>query len=204
MRYTFVLIALALALSGVSAPRLDAAKAHETASQMETDVEQESEVLKWNLINTGIFALLVGFAALTLGPKFFQARSLEIQKAIKDATGLKIEADFRYSEIDKKMSNLSGEVARMKGEAAAEIEREHQRMKQDTASEIEHLARNTDYEIESLRQDGALQVKRHTAQLAFGLAERRLQSHFAQNDGQNNIREFTDLIGAGNSSGRQN
>jgi F0F1-type ATP synthase membrane subunit b/b' len=95
------------------------------------------------------------------------------------------------------MSNLSGEVARMKAEAAAEMEREHDRLKRETAQEVEHLDRNADFEIDSLRAEGALQVKRHTAQLALALAERRLQSHFAQNDGQNNVREFVSLVGAG-------
>jgi F-type H+-transporting ATPase subunit b len=191
-----LLLLSALLICGFStAPR---AFAQETPSQKEADVDQEGDLMKWKLINTGIFALLLGYGVLTMAPKFFQARSLEIQKAIKDATGLKIEADFRYSEIDKKMSNLSGEVARMKAEAAAEIEREHQRMKHDTASEIEHLNRNTDYEIEFLRAEGAQQVKRHTAQLAFALAERRLQSHYGQNDSKNNIAEFVNLVGAKN------
>jgi F-type H+-transporting ATPase subunit b len=190
-----LLLLSALLFVGLStAPR---ALAQETPSQREADIDQEGDLMKWKLINTGIFALLLGYGVMTLAPKFFQARSLDIQKAIKDATGLKIEADFRYSEIDKKMSNLSGEVARMKAEAAAEMEREHDRLKRETAQEVEHLDRNADFEIDSLRAEGALQVKRHTAQLALALAERRLQSHFAQNDGQNNVREFVSLVGAG-------
>jgi F-type H+-transporting ATPase subunit b len=190
-----LLLLSALLFVGLStAPR---ALAQETPSQREADIDQEGDLMKWKIINTGIFALLLGYGVMTLAPKFFQARSLDIQKAIKDATGLKIEADFRYSEIDKKMSNLSGEVARMKAEAAAEMEREHDRLKRETAQEVEHLDRNADFEIDSLRAEGALQVKRHTAQLALALAERRLQSHFAQNDGQNNVREFVSLVGAG-------
>jgi F-type H+-transporting ATPase subunit b len=190
----FLLLSAFFAVTTVlpAAPRAT----QETPAQREADVDQETDLMKWKLINTGIFALLLGYGVLTLAPKFFQARSLEIQKAIKDATGLKIEADFRYSEVDKKMSNLSGEVARMKAEAAAEMEREHQRIKRETEQEIEHLNRNTDYEIDFLRAEGARQVKRHTAQLAFALAERRLQSHFAQNDRQNNVGEFVHLVGA--------
>ena len=171
---------------------------HETASQKVAQEDEQASIEKWKLINTGIFVLLLGFAVIKLAPKFFQARSQDIQQAIKDATGLKIEADFRYSEIDKKMSNLAGEVARMKAEAAAEMDREHQRLRKETAEEIEHIGRNTDYEIESLSAEGALRVKRHTAQLALGLAERRLQVHFAQNDDQNNVREFVSLVGSKN------
>ena len=56
-------------------------------------------------------------------------------------------------------------------------------------------ARSSDYEIDSLRAEGARQVKQHTAQLALGLAEHRLISHFANNDEQNNVPEFVALVG---------
>lgn len=166
----------------------------ETASQELAAEDEEARLERWKIINSSIFFLLVGFAVLKFGPKFFQARSLDIQKAIRDATGLKIEADFRYSEIDKRMANLPAEVERMKAEAAAEMEREHQRMLRETAEEIEHIEQNTVIEIDFLRSEGAVQVKQHTAQLALALAERRLQSYYAQDDDKNNVREFAALV----------
>jgi F0F1-type ATP synthase membrane subunit b/b' len=171
---------------------------HETASQQVAQEDEQSATERWKLINTAIFAVLLGFGVYKLAPKFFQARGLEIQKAIKDATGLKIEADFRYSQIDKKMANLAGEVARMKAEASAEMEREHQRFQDETAEEIAHMTRNADYEIESLRAEGAQQVKRHTAQLALARAEQRLQAHFAASFDQNGVSEFISLVGGRN------
>ncbi len=171
---------------------------HETASQQVAQEDEQASTERWKLINTAIFVALLGLAAVKFGPKFFQARSLDIQKAIKEATGLKIEADFRYSEIDKKMANLGDEVVRMKAEAAEEIEREHQRMHAETAEEIEHINRNADYEIDSLRAEGAQRVKQHTARLALGLAEHRLIAHFASNDDQNNVPEFVALVGGKN------
>ena len=192
MRKFALLCAILVGFSISTAPRL---YAQEPAQAEHSDAEGDS--MKWKLINTGIFALLVGYAAIVYGPRFFQARSLDIQKAIKDATGLKIEADFRHSEIDKKMSNLSGEVARMKGEAAAEIEREHQRLLKETAQEVDHIGRNTEAEIDAMRAGGSLQVKHHTAQLALALAERRLQAHFSQANSRNSVGEFVSLVGSG-------
>lgn len=191
-----LILSLAL-LGGLSLVAQEPAK-RETASQQVAQEDEQSGLQKWKLINTAIFAVLLGYGIYKLAPKFFQARSLDIQKAIKDATGLKIEADFRYSQIDKKMANLSAEVARLKAEGTAEIEREHERLKDETAEEIAHIKRNTDYEIESLRAEGAQQVKRQTAQLALKLAERRLQTHFARSDDQNNIGEFISLVGSKN------
>jgi len=191
MRKYLLLLIAALCLFASASP----VRAEETASQKVAQEDEASSIMKWKLINTGIFALLVGFALIKYAPKFFSARSLDIQKAIKDATGLKIEADFRYSAIDKKMANLAAEVDRMKAEAAAEIEREHDRLLHETEEEIEHIYRNSDNEVDSLRVDGALAVKRHTAQLAFSLAEHRLQAHFAQHDDNNCVGEFIDLVG---------
>jgi F0F1-type ATP synthase membrane subunit b/b' len=168
---------------------------HESASQELASEDEEAALKRWKVINSGIFFLLVGFALVKFAPKFFQARSLDIQKAIKDATGLKIEADFRYSEIDRRMANLPDEVKRLKAEAAAEMEREHQRLQRDTAEEIQHIKQNVATEVDFLRAEGALQVKQHTAQLALALAERRLQSYFAQNDIQNGVPEFVALVG---------
>ncbi len=167
---------------------------HETASQQVAQEDEQSSIERWKLINTALFAIVLGFGIYKVAPKFFQARGLEIQKAIKDATGLKIEADFRYSQIDKKMANLQAEVARMKAEANAEMERERQRFQDETAEEMAHMARNADYEIESLRTEGTRQVKRHTAHLALARAEQRLQAHFAASFDQNNVNEFIGLV----------
>jgi F0F1-type ATP synthase membrane subunit b/b' len=184
--------------------RLRAQESHGTPSQQLAGEDEEAALKRWKLINSSIFALLLGFAVIKFAPKFFQARSVDIQKAIKDATGLKIDADFRYSEIDKKMAKLAEEVARMRADADAEMEREHQRLLHETEEEVGHMSCNTEYEIDSLRGEGALQVKRHTARLAFSLAERRLQSYFAREDAQNNVAEFVNLVGQGRHLGGNN
>jgi F0F1-type ATP synthase membrane subunit b/b' len=154
----------------------------------------DDDVTKWKLINTGIFVLLLGFGIIKLAPGFFNARSLDIQKSIKDATGLKIEADFRYSEIDKKMANLGAEVYRLKAQNKAEMEREHQRLLKETAEEIEHIKHHVAAELEGMQKDGVRQVRLHTANLAIGLAERRLQTYFAEGKIIDNIHDFVNLV----------
>jgi F0F1-type ATP synthase membrane subunit b/b' len=203
MRKQILLCSLVAGLCLMNTPGLlaQAAGSSEAAAGKAAPADEESGLEMWKMINSGIFALLLGFAIYKYAPGFYNARSLDIQKAIKDATGLKIEADFRYSAVDRKMANLAREVERMKAEAALEMEREHQRLKEETAAEIEHIGRNTDYEIDSLRAEGALQVKRHTAQQAFALAERRLQAHFSQHDTQNNVREFVNMVASEKTSG---
>ncbi len=98
------------------------ALAQETAAQETAALDV---VTRWKIINTALFVIGLGWFLWKYGPAFFNARSADIQKAIKDATGLKLEADFRYSEIDRKMATLADEVRRMREQASRELEREH-------------------------------------------------------------------------------
>lgn len=154
-------------------------------------------VTRWKIINTVLFAIGLGWALWKYAPAFFNARSADIQKAIKDATGLKIEADFRYSEIDKKMANLSAEKKRLEEQAAIEMEREHQRILRETEAELEHIRRNVEAEQDALRFEGARRIRQHTSQLALALAERRLQERFAGSEPEDLVQDFIHLVDRG-------
>lgn len=157
--------------------------------------EQESE-MKWHVINTAIFAAGLGFAIWKFAPAFFNARSADIQKAIREATGLKMQADLRYSEMDRKMATLGEEVKRMREQARIEMEREHERRRQETADELEHINNSVAAEIQALRSEAASHIRQRTAQLALGLAERRLRdAGVPSNDGL--FQDFIHLVERG-------
>jgi F-type H+-transporting ATPase subunit b len=154
-------------------------------------------VTKWKIINTAIFALGVGWFLWKYAPAFFNARSADIQKAIKDATGLKIEADFRYSEIDRKIASLADEVKKMREEARAEIEREHERFRREAQTQIEHIHHNVVAEIEAFRQKGIHQLRQRTVQTAMQLAERQLQQRFQSGEPDDLLQNFIHLVEQG-------
>jgi F-type H+-transporting ATPase subunit b len=155
------------------------------------------EVTRWKIINFALFLAGLGYLLWKYAPRFFNARSADIQKAIQDAAGLRIEAEFRYSEIDRKMATLPEEIRRMREQAAAEMERAHQRFRHETELEIGHIRHNAAAEIEALRSEGAAQVRRHTAQLALNAAERRLRDRFAAQDAAPFIDDFIRLVERG-------
>jgi F0F1-type ATP synthase membrane subunit b/b' len=154
-------------------------------------------VTLWKIANTLIFAAGLGYLVARYAPAFFNARSSEIQKAIQDATGLKIEAEFRSSEIDRKMAGLAEEVKRLRQQYADELQREHERFRHETEAEIQHIHHNVGAEIEALRLEGTQHVRRHTAQLALELAERRLQERAALEQQDNLVQDFVDLVERG-------
>jgi F-type H+-transporting ATPase subunit b len=153
--------------------------------------------MAWNVINFAIFASLFGWALVKLGPRFFNARSADIQKAIQDATGLKIEADFRYSEIDKRMANLPGEVEKLKAEARSNMQRVQERLLAETREEEARIRTSTAAEIEALRGEGIHEVRLTAAHQAFGLAEKRLRERFAASDSDDMLHDFADLVERG-------
>jgi len=181
--------AIFLLLTGAGHALAQESQAQETAAL--------DAVTKWKIINTAIFALGLGWFLWKYAPAFFNARSDDIQKAIKDATGLKIEADFRYSEIDRKIATLADEVKRMREEARTEIEREHERFRRDAQREIEHIHQNVAAEIEAFRQKGIHQLRQHTVQVAMQLAERQLQQRFQSGEPEGPLQDFIHLVEQG-------
>ncbi len=176
--------------AGVGLANAQSAPAHEAR-------EEESD-FKLNLVNTILFAAGFGYLIWKLSPAFFNARSADIQKAIKEATGLKIEADFRYSAIDRKMATLADEVKRLRAEAELEMGREHGRIRHDTELEIARIQGHVDSESEALRNEGTQQIRGRTAQLAFALAERRLRDQLGFLTGSGGfVNDFIHLVEKG-------
>ena len=151
----------------------------------------------WEIANFAIFAGGIGYLLVKFGPAFFNARSADIQQAIQEATGLKLNADLRYSEIDRKMANLAGEVGKLRAEAQQEMEREHQRMMAQTKEEIAYIQRSTGAEIDALRAEGADKLRAHATHEALARAEAHLRERFAKSDQHDQLDEFINLVERG-------
>jgi len=189
---------VALRLSICAALVLFVGGLHAVAQESQHNQEEDANSNgKWKLINTALFAALLAWFLAKNGPRFFNARSADIQKTIQDAMGLKIEADFRYSEIDRKMATLADEVARIREQGRIEMDREHERLRRQTEQEIARIRQNGSNEIDALRLEAAQRVQLHTAELALGLAERRLQDRFARGEQDGLVDDLVRLIERG-------
>jgi F-type H+-transporting ATPase subunit b len=154
-------------------------------------------VTRWKIINFALFLIGLGYLLWKYAPRFFNARSAEIQKSIQDATGLRMQAELRYSEIDRKMATLAEEIKKMREQQAVEVQRARERVLHETQLEISHIQSNVQNEIEALRHEAANRVRRHTAQLALVSAEQRLRERFAQEDPRPLIDDFIRLVERG-------
>jgi F0F1-type ATP synthase membrane subunit b/b' len=181
-----------------------AAYAQESAAESpEKEAQDNSEtgvgrdiIFKW--INFGIFAGGLGYFIVKKGPAFFNARTADIQKAIKDATGLKLEADFRSSEIDRKMATLGEAVKKLRDESKAEMEREHERILRETEAGLQRLQQHFTLEVASLEQTARAELRRHTSELAVSMAASRLRDQLTGDDQSRLIGLFADAVQRGN------
>jgi F-type H+-transporting ATPase subunit b len=162
-----------------------------------SEAAQEDNNLIWKVANFVIFAGGIGYAIAKFAPSFFNARSADIQKAIKDATGLKMDADLRYSEIDRKMANLSGEVAKLRADSQAEMEREHARMLAQTEEEIAYIHKSAASQIYALRVEATVKLRRYATDAALTLAESRLRERVASTDQKDLFNDFVHLVERG-------
>jgi F0F1-type ATP synthase membrane subunit b/b' len=182
--YLLLFLLLGLTLAGAQKP-----------AQPESAHEDENTF--WKIANFAIFAGGLGYVAVKFAPAFFNERSADIQKAIKDATGLKMEADLRYSETDRKMANLGEEVGRLRAEAQAEMEREYARMRAQTAEEIAYIQKSLAASIDSQRAEGAGKLRVYASEQALAIAEGRLRERFASTGQKDLLDDFMRLVEGG-------
>jgi F0F1-type ATP synthase membrane subunit b/b' len=144
----------------------------------------------WRIANFVIFAVGLGWVISRSAPRFFNARAADIQKAIKDATGLKMDAGLRYSEIDRKIAALAEEIKRLREENAIQMDQLHGQVLSETEQQIQHIYQNTAVEIEALRGEAKQRARREAARHSLSLAEQRLQDLLADSEPDYLFHEF--------------
>ena len=165
-------------------------------SQQPSASEQDPSA-PWKVTNFLIFALGLGWFLAKKGPRFFAARSADIQKAIKDATGLKMDADLRYSEIDRKIASLAETVKQLRDQGAIEMEKVHQQILRQTEQQIQHIRESTVTNIEASQAQGRRQIKRYMAGLTLTLAEQRLRKQLSEVEPDDLFHNFVNLVERG-------
>jgi F-type H+-transporting ATPase subunit b len=143
------------------------------------------------------FAVLAGGLAFLIaknaGP-FFQARTTEIQKGIRDAAAVRAEAEARAAQIEKQIANLDAEVSALKAKSGEEIAREGERVSAETARLIEKVQRQSEAEIAAAAKNASQDLKAYSAELALRMAEQQIQQRMTQQNQDQLAEAFVDDI----------
>lgn len=131
--------------------------------------------LTLNWIN---FAILIGVGGYFLAkalPPFFKSRTEEIQKGIREAQQIRLEAEQRAREVEGKLAALGSEIEKFRAEAHAEMEQEGARIRQATERHIEKLAEQAEREIETAGKLARRELQAYAAKLSLEIAEQRVK-----------------------------
>jgi F-type H+-transporting ATPase subunit b len=136
--------------------------------------DEPSPVWKW--ANFVILAAGLGYLMSKHLPPFFRSRTGEIQQGIAEAQQMKRDAEKRAGEMDAKLKALGADVENFRKNAAVEMKQESERIRQETAVQMQRLEDQAAVEIESATKTARRELKQYAADLALELAEQRIRA----------------------------
>jgi F-type H+-transporting ATPase subunit b len=131
-------------------------------------------IYKW--INFGILSAGIAYIAVKTGGPFFRARREEIARALSGAERIKIESEKQVAEINKRISNLDGELAALRASAREEMEAERARSQAETEAMAAKLKAQAAEEIESAAKQAAGELRAYVSKLALELAAAKIKA----------------------------
>jgi F-type H+-transporting ATPase subunit b len=155
-------------------------------------------MLLWQVLNFVILAGLLGWLIVKQGGPLLATRSKEIADGLAAGEKAKAEADTRAAQVQARLANLETEVAALRASAKEEREREAERIRRDTQSEIARIHFQAGHEIESAGKHARMEVQRAAAKMAVELAEQKVRARMSPEIQAVLLRSFlTGLAGNG-------
>jgi F0F1-type ATP synthase membrane subunit b/b' len=131
-RFLLVLV-LAAGASLAQEPTKVESKGHEESAPA------GDPLLAWKWANFAILALGLGYLMNKNLPTFFNTRTASIQKGIAEAQQVKRDAEQRAAATDARVSALGADIEKFRTEASAQMQREGERIQQETERQIAKL-----------------------------------------------------------------
>ena len=152
-----------------------AAVAQEKESGQKAGEESGADEL-WRVVNFVIMVGGLGFLIVKSAGPYFAARLKKIREEIVQGEEARQEADRRAGEVDRRLANLEADIASLRADSQREAERELERIRQRTAAEMAKIRAQAEQEIVSAGKTARAELKRYAAELAIGLAERKIRT----------------------------
>ena len=160
-------------------------------AQENARTEERSEPgLGWQIAN---FVILAGFLAYMISknaPKFFQARTEQIQRALLEAAKAKREAEERVAEMERRIARLGGEIEQLRAAMRQEMAAEGERIRMETERRMRRIHEQAEQEVESRIKRARRELKMYSAELALRMAEEQLKGRITSEVENNLVTSF--------------
>ncbi len=147
----------------------------DSLSHEEVEAEVEEEQM-WKWANFVLLAAALGYMMAKFLPPVFADRTKEIQKDITEAQAAKADADKRAADVEARLAKISEDIETFRSRAAADMQQEGERIRQETAAQIKRVEEQSAVEIDSAGKAARRELKEYSAELALKLAEQRIAS----------------------------
>jgi F-type H+-transporting ATPase subunit b len=144
----------------------------------------------WKWANFVVLAAGIGYLIGKNAGPMFEARSKQIRKDIVESEAVREQAESRAAEVERRLASLEAEIAALRQEAGSEAEAETKRLEQYTAAEIAKIQAHAEHEIATAAKAARMELKRYSAELALGLAERKIRDRMTPEAKDSLVRGF--------------
>jgi len=168
IRRAILATVLGLALASLALPQ-------ESPGQKQ-EAEQGDPWIWWKWANFIILAGGVGYLIAKNVPPLFQKQSSEIQNALQEAAKAKEEAAAYAAGIEARLANLQSEIEKLRTSALSEMSDENERIRRETEHHLQRIREQTAQQIDLLTRAATGELRKYAAELAVDLAEKRIRS----------------------------
>jgi F-type H+-transporting ATPase subunit b len=151
-------------------------------------------------LNFAVIAGVLIWAGKKFLPGIFRDRTSAIQKGIAEAQKASAEAREKLAEIEARLQKLDVEIGMMRDAAEREGAAEEARIKAEAQEDARRIVAAAEQEIGAAAKAARRQLTAYAADLAVGLAERRIRVDAATDKAL--VRNFADELGSAAKPGK--
>lgn len=145
----------------------------------------------WKWPNFLLLVGLLGYLIRKHGRPLLAARSEHIRQGLEAGEKAKAEAAARAAAVQAKIASLDREIAEFRTSALADLEREAERVRQKTDSELSRIEQHTAAEIVIFGKQTRLELRQYVAKLAVELAEQKIRARMSPDVQSTLVNNFT-------------
>jgi len=153
-------------------------------------------------VNFLLLAVGIGYLCKKfLGP-FLQARAQAIREDMERSSRAVEESSKRLSVIEEKLKRLDDEIGSLRNAALREAEAERARIEEMGKADADKIASNAEQEIAAASKLARQELKTYAAELALGLAEKKIRDSISAGTEKIIFRTFLDDLSKGPGHGK--
>ena len=180
-------------------PSEHAAEAEHGDAGQEAESHFWEEVFHWT--NFILIVLAIGYMGKKFLSPFLAERSQAIRKDMEDSARARQEAAERLAGVENKLKQLDEEIASFRNSALQEAAADQARIVEQAKTDAGKIAANAQQEIAAATKIAIQELKAHTAELAVGLAEKKIRDLITPQAEKTIFQSFLEGLDHGTGSG---